>query len=93
MNCKPGDLAVIVRARVSANLGRIIRVTSFDPYSRFVDRPGVSGGWRYEGAELISSEFGLRCLRVPDDVLRPIRDTDGDDESFSWAGKPQGVTA
>ena len=93
MNCKPGDLAIVVRARVPANLGRIIRVIVFNPNARFVNRPGVFGGWEYEGEELIPSEPGYRCRAVRDECLRPLRNQDGADETLQWAGKPEGVTA
>ena len=86
MNCREGDLAVVVRSH-AGNEGRIVRCV------RLVMGNGALGyGPRWVTEPPLYSDLGW--VVPPLDVcLRPIRDNDGEDESFSWAGKPQGVTA
>jgi hypothetical protein len=83
MNCKLGDLAVIVRnwgPDSQRLLGIVCRVMA--------PVPGFWGpGW--ELAEPLPN--GDTCIH--DECLRPIRDSDGEDETLTWAGKPQEVTA
>lgn len=68
MNCKPGDLAVIVASKQDEwALGRIVRVVT-------LDEPKV---WRME--EPFWHPNGIwRFTRIEDCCLRPIRDP-GDD--------------
>lgn len=88
MNCKPGDLAVIVSTGgvkgVDYLIGRIIRVTHLIPRE---NRPAV---WGYERPYFfIISPLGQYPIEgVLDDILRPLRDNLGEDETFLWAGKP-----
>lgn len=89
LNCKQGDLAVIVRS-FAGNHGRIVRC---------VEYIGVLG-WRYDGyvptwridRELVT-EGGTRSAEIPDWQLRPIRDNDGEDEILRLVGKPETVGA
>ena len=85
LNCKPGDLAVLVRAHLSENLGLICRVigpSSFGP-----------GWWHVEFSKAIRWISGPRCLshvgECQDSNLRPIRDQPGEDEMLRIAGNPQ----
>jgi hypothetical protein len=80
MNCKPGDLALIVGADHPQNLGRIVQVVRAYPYMQNAwwvkhnGRPGVSlNGLVMEGWSF-------------DHELRPIRDPGDDaaDESHAW---------
>lgn len=85
LNCKPDDLAVIVRTapRNAHLIGRIARVTSLDPMSSTADP-----SWFYEEPVLIGGgKIPIRSLE--DDCLRPLRDSDGTDETIVAAGKPQ----
>ena len=77
MNCKPGDLALIVRAQANpAWLGRIVIVVrAFDPETWVTD----------------PMPPGFDC--VFDRALRPIRDNDGIDETMTWAPKRKGIAA
>jgi hypothetical protein len=91
MNCKPGDLAVIVRS-AAGNEGRIVRCVELVgdfvlshpnglvtfPNTWLIDLPLI--GWG-----------GRQSKHVPDEWLRPIRDNDGEDESLTWAGKPSDI--
>ena len=96
MNCKPGDLAVIVRADNPSNLGRIVRCV------RLADDTGGTYGpsgefagnqcWWID-ASIVSFDKNAVVRICPDYFLRPIRDNDGTDETLTWASKPQGVAA
>jgi hypothetical protein len=95
MNCKPGDLAVVIRSE-TGNLGKIVRciaVASKEQADqvRFwacpmweVDRPMQ---WEYQH-EVFYERF------CPDDCLRPIRpqSDDATDEMTLIAGKPESRT-
>lgn len=88
MNCKPGDLAICVRnCRQQGKIATCIRLASVYEISRYrltnkdnltlwiVDRD-----FSYEG--------GVIAPIIADEFLRPIRDQDGEDETLTWAGKP-----
>ncbi|MGC4396010.1 hypothetical protein [Hydrogenophaga sp. T2] len=92
MNCKPGDLAVIVRASdrfEHAWVGRVIRVTHLSGV-------GLTGlpCWAYEGPRLHHRLFG-DATAIADEVLRPLRDPGDDavDEVLRRIGSPNEVTA
>jgi hypothetical protein len=86
MNCRPGDLAVIVRPVGRLHfvtdhlLGKIVRVTKLfgpesdpDPY------------WLYEG-EPLPLPHGHIAIAIADKALRPLRDPgeDAKDETLTW---------
>lgn len=86
MNCKPGDLAVIVGKQEDhcAHLeGKIVRVIALDPGGKH---------WFYEPPVLYSMTYGP-CVALADFFLRPLRGDEGEDETLQLAGKPQGVAA
>mgnify|MGYP006921370785 CR=1 FL=1 len=92
MNCKPGDLAVIVRSQGN-NAGRIVQCV----------RLHISQAHDVDGVPLLLTASGPRWVidrplpgnlqTVPDAILRPLRDSDGEDETLTWAGKPESVAA
>jgi hypothetical protein len=86
MNCKPGDLAVVVAADNPENIGRIVLVLGQ------AHRPGT---WviRYHGHPGVTAVGPCWEPWTYDYELRPIRDNDGEDETLTWAGKPEGVPA
>lgn len=97
MNCKPGDLAFIVRAphpRLRNILGAVVKVTD-NSITKYVDGPA----WLCDGVPCVQAppDHGLpgeqngRLAYVPDAWLRPIRDNDGEDETLTWAGKPSDI--
>lgn len=86
MNCKSGDLAVLVRSVTGKNVGRIV---TCDCQDRVFWAGTMYEGWITEPE--LTSVNGARCV-VPDAWLRPLRDTDGEDETLTWAGKPEKVT-
>lgn len=92
MNCKQGDLAVVVKAALPQNVGLIVKVVSLDPHwkepiwilTEKIARTGVS---------LIDGSLTSGIDRCRDACLRPIRDSDGADETLSWASVPNKVSA
>jgi hypothetical protein len=76
--CRPGDLAVVVRPNIPANLGRIVRVIR--PYGASPDLRMRSASciWLIEGAQPLTwsngggSHHGRRGP-APDEALYPIR--------------------
>ena len=78
MNCVKGDLAVNIFSHVPERVGAIVKV--IEPWV-------VDDGYQWV-IEWHGSQF-----RAMDRYLRPIRNSDGDDETFAWAGKPEVVFA
>lgn len=83
MNCKQGDMAVIAKpyfAQDFKHLGRVMVC-----------------------AELVTGSGGVPCWipetkllgvkLVADRCLKPLRDSDGTDETLSWIDVPNEVTA
>lgn len=90
MNCKQGDLAVIVKSTYGHE-GKIVKCLR-----------QYNGPW--VGIECIEYEAGWEIdikLRTPtgewafitDDRLRPLRDNPGTDETLTWAPVPSKVAA
>jgi len=101
MNCKPGDLAIVIRS-LAGNEGKIVTVHRFVSELEVEYAPKRKNdreGWLCYGSNLKS--IGLKdkvivestkCV-FPDESLRPLRDNDGEDEILRIAGKPQKVSA
>ncbi len=93
MNCKPGDLAVVVKS-AAGNEGKIVRCI------RLLGR-GVTVGplgdtfadWIWEIDSQLPDWSGGMGRDIHDSALRPIRENDGEDESPQWAPVPQEVMA
>ncbi len=91
MNCKPGDLAVIVRSAEGQSIGQIVDCIALDgKHSEFGPVWRVRANSR--GLVTIHGTLAAVC-HVPDAWLRPIRDQDGPDEATQWVGKPATVEA
>lgn len=87
MNCKPGDLAVIVNPQhveLRHFVGRLLVVKKLVGVDFYGDPV-----WSYKGARLKAD--GLICTAVSDKWLRPIRDQPGEDEMIRIAGLPQNL--
>lgn len=85
MNCKPGDLAVIVRCERSyckAHLGKIVRCIQLESCDE------GSMHWATD-PKLYATDDGLEIVWA-DEVLRPIRDPgdDATDETLTWLPVP-----
>lgn len=87
-NCKPGDLARVIddpESRCAGIVDKIVTVT----------KPvmvGVWPGWMYAGSPMVCiCGCGRQIDALADALLRPIRGQDGDDETLTWAGKPEQI--
>ena len=82
MRCKQGDLAVIVGGDLCDQniLGSIIKLGKFDP-------EWAKPAWFYEGKRLFDL-MGREIESFADDGLRPIRPSEGQDETLSWKDVP-----
>jgi len=88
LNCKPGDMAIVVRGQPDINHGRVVRVVARQPENLFSHLFKINF-WLYEG-ELIGRD-GTRSEAVDDACLRPLRD-DFEPESVD-TDVPAGVLA
>jgi len=88
MNCKPGDLAMI---RAFDDQGPLAYGGRFVTCIKFVGRRiGIPfDDWWLVDRQLGPDHDGYVC----DLVLIPIRPSEGQDETLTWAGKPKEVTA
>lgn len=79
MNCKPGDLAVVVRS-YAGNEGKIVRCIRLAPDNRWID--AVSGRLFRAATWVIDRQLmgagGDYSARIEDSLLRPIQNP-GDD--------------
>jgi hypothetical protein len=105
MNCKPGDLARAIRPGPLQNT--LFFVLEAAPVGvEFLLPDGhkhiaveSAGYWILEAAGSpidAKTDKGQRRARFgvgADAGLRPIRDQDGEDETLTWAGKPEQVPA
>lgn len=99
MNCKPGDLAVVIRSDAK-NAGKVVEVlrpaTKIESEGFRHFNEGFHWWVRSAGSPIVS---GLGVVRtetaLPDARLRPIRDPgdDATDEMVQLLGKPSEVTA
>lgn len=88
MNCKQGDLAMVVRVSHAVNnwaLGQIVRCVSYEKLSDI-------DGWRLEEG-ITHADSTLEWYWIADFCLRPIRDNEGEDEILRIAGIPGEVSA
>jgi hypothetical protein len=98
MNCKPGDLAIVVSARTAGNLGKLVLVIEWISSGGVladgtVIKDDVAGGWLCSGRDLAMTDslggvHRREYVAFRDSSLRPIRDNDGEDEILRIAGKP-----
>lgn len=100
MNCKPGDLAVIIRSSRAENIGAIVQVGHFLPEGWRGVIDGVSyriSGPGFEitstGRDLVTHLAGslVRTKAHRASWLRPLRDGEGTDEMIRIAGLPQNL--
>ena len=84
MRCKVGDICVMVQSQLPRNIGALFRI---------LDRHRCRlNEWRTEALCDVVTNLGHRSAGSitwePDACLRPLRDNDGDDETLTWAGRP-----
>ena len=81
MRCKPGDLAIVINATTQKQfIGRVVKVIELYGNDSWICEP-----------DLIGSDGIPRAMF--DDNLQPIRPPKCQEETMTWAGKPQEVTA
>lgn len=95
MNCKPGDLAIVVSVKHGYEnwaIGQVTRCVRFLGFSE--GREGVIPDDCWE-IEPLCGPLGHVYSRISDSALRPIRDPGDDaiDEMVLIVGKPSEVTA
>lgn len=94
MNCKPGDLAVVVQSESGINLGKVVRVVRRHA-SETHDLDGVrfrrAMGPRWVIEPALRTIEGDPLFTYRDSGLRPIRDQPGADETLTWAGRPADI--
>ena len=91
MNCKQGDLAVIVRSS-AGNEYKIVRCLRFIPRLLQLGRNGrVMETPCWEIDTPLRGFLGTIDCFISDSQLRPLRDSDGEDEMLRLAGRPVGA--
>lgn len=93
MNCKPGDLAVFVHS-TCGNEGKIVTCVEFVGEMEFLapwGRATFSDCWQIYPS--VNGCRGAKTEYIPDEYLRPLRDNGGEDQTLTWAGKPESITA
>lgn len=97
LNCKPGDLAVIVKApKNSKNLGRFVRCVAFEglvPWTCDGGKVRDLPTWRIDvrlGRPITHEQYRDWDWLISDELLRPIRDPgeDARDETLEWLPVP-----
>lgn len=79
MNCKPGDLAVVVRSKIG-NHGAICIVVKCDPCKR------KEHAWVIDIKRPLPK--GKKYWWIFDSQIRPLRDNPGQDETLQWINVP-----
>lgn len=93
--CKPGDLAVVVQAQNSSNLGLIVRVCG--PYAQDANFAVKGVLWLCECSHPMTWVRSGKTITafsgpIPDMLLQPIRGIGTDDSNASAKGKSEPVT-
>lgn len=100
LNCKPDDLAIIVKAHRAENLGKIVQCRKLLPLADFKIGGPIENAWLVDidgkGPCQYARSLGYDAC-IPDANLRPIRDPgdDAQDETLQWLPVPttEGVPA
>ena len=93
MNCKQGDLAVIVKSW-AGNEGKIVhcvRLATHLDIARVNFEKNMGAVWVVDTS--LTTERGRQVSLALDCQIRPIRDNDGEDETLQWAPVPTKETA
>jgi len=101
MNCKPGDLAIVVSGVTTPEMiGYLVTIVRRLAPNESNNHGGLylltsDVCWLVEGLPLIperTMDGRLHMVRqrgIADHHLRPIRPSEGADETLTWAGLPQ----
>ena len=88
MNCKQGELAIVVKS-FAGNEGKIVRCKKLLLGHKQINQEmGVhySPAWETE-SNFLGCFGGVHGI-LADFQLRPLRDSDGEDETLQWAPVP-----
>ena len=88
MRCKQGDLAVVVRS-TAGNEGKIVKCLKLTHGRLFNPNGSYVEGNLWEIEPELKTWSGSRSHLAPDIQLRPIRPSEGQDETLSWKDVPQ----
>ena len=91
MNCKPGDLAIVVRS-MCGNEGRVLKCIRLLSFAECVQEQHISD-FVWETDTPILDSCGDRMCRCEDSILRPIRDGEGNESWFKAAPLPKVLEA
>jgi hypothetical protein len=90
LNCKQGDLAVVVRS-AAGNEGAIVTCLRLIPdWTRWGADGRLRTGPAWETDRQFVKVTGVVDCIVADAHLRPLRDSDGEDEVLRLVGRPVG---
>lgn len=90
LNCKPGDLAVVIKGRNAGKFCTCIRLATRD---EAVALGYLQGQPMWQTDTMLKDNLGGEDLLMFDHLLRPIRDNDGEDETLQWLEVPRKVAA
>ena len=93
MNCKPGDLAVVVESVVGneGKIGTCLRLAT--EAEKVINGYAWSSNPMWVMDRKFHSTDGLDDNFMFDSHLRPLRDNPGTDETLTWAPVPSKVAA
>jgi len=98
MNCKPDDIAVVVRPLYRRSMCGSGSVVVVKPGTHVTVKTFDGVYWSIEEPLPLDARWSCGCFMLgtirwlPDSALRPIRPTNGEDETLSWkCGKPPAI--
>lgn len=89
MNCKQGDLAIVVKS-YGGHEGAIVRCVRISEYKSFYRPDGKIvnfDAWELD-RKFMGWDGGMTNI-CPDEYLRPIRPSEGADETLTWKAVPR----
>lgn len=89
LNMKVNELGIVVKSARGEQTGKIVKCVRLERNALFSNGRSANA---WETDPPLHDTKG-RATICPDEWLRPLRDSDGEDETLTWAGKPEGVTA
>lgn len=92
MNCKQGDLAIVITNKYG-NAGKIVRCIRLATKEDYEGRNFLPIGPSWVIDRPLITSHGELANFCHDKNLRPIRPSEGQDETLSWKDVPQGEYA
>lgn len=93
LRCKQGDIAIIVKSDYPENLGKIVTCEEYvgtPSVHNYVGRTWATPHqyWKIDQSILVSSDL-IYLPYIQDSQLRPLRDSEGQDETLMWKPVPK----